>query len=241
LQHFRGDKITKHIVSLSGGKDSTAMLLMMIEKNMPIDEIIFCDTGMEFPEIYAHISKIEKNISRKITVLKYKETFEHMMLYKKRKNGKIGWGWCGRQSKWAKTYFKIDIYKKYLNEKYKNQNLIEYHGLAADEVNRINKNKNRNIKYPLIEWGITEQQALQYCYSKGFNWNGLYEKISRTGCWCCQNNSLKGLEIIYKNYPDKWQKLKEWQKIIPYRFRNDYTVEELEHKFEMNKRQMVLF
>jgi tRNA(Ile)-lysidine synthase TilS/MesJ len=31
----------RHIVSFSGGKDSTAMLLMMIEKGMPIDEIIF--------------------------------------------------------------------------------------------------------------------------------------------------------------------------------------------------------
>lgn len=38
-----------HIVSLSGGKDSTAMLLMMIERKMPIDLILFCDTGLEFP------------------------------------------------------------------------------------------------------------------------------------------------------------------------------------------------
>ena len=33
-----------NIVSLSGGKDSTAMLLMMLEKSYRIDEIIFCDT-----------------------------------------------------------------------------------------------------------------------------------------------------------------------------------------------------
>ena len=47
----------KHIVSFSGGKDSTAMLLKMIEKGMPIDEIIFCDTTAEFPEMYDHIKK----------------------------------------------------------------------------------------------------------------------------------------------------------------------------------------
>ena len=34
----------KHIVSFSGGKDSTAMLLRMLEENMQVDEIIFCDT-----------------------------------------------------------------------------------------------------------------------------------------------------------------------------------------------------
>ncbi len=50
----------KRIVSFSGGKDSTAMLIMMIEKNMPIDEIIFCDTGMEFPAMYDHIDRLSK-------------------------------------------------------------------------------------------------------------------------------------------------------------------------------------
>lgn len=49
----------KHIVSFSGGKDSTAMLLMMIEKGMQIDDIIFCDTGKEFPEMYEHIKQVE--------------------------------------------------------------------------------------------------------------------------------------------------------------------------------------
>ena len=34
-----------HLVSFSGGKDSTAMLLMMLEKGMPVDDILFCDTG----------------------------------------------------------------------------------------------------------------------------------------------------------------------------------------------------
>lgn len=41
-----------HAVSLSGGKDSTAMLLLMIERNMPIDMVLYADTGMEFPEMY---------------------------------------------------------------------------------------------------------------------------------------------------------------------------------------------
>lgn len=50
----------KHIVSFSGGKDSTAMLLRMIEENHPIDETIFCDTGMEFEGLYQHVERLEK-------------------------------------------------------------------------------------------------------------------------------------------------------------------------------------
>lgn len=67
----------KHIVQFSGGKDSTAMLLMMLEKGMQVDEIIFCDTGKEFPGMYVHIGKVEQYIGRKITTLKAEKSFDY--------------------------------------------------------------------------------------------------------------------------------------------------------------------
>ena len=48
-----------HAVSLSGGKDSTAMLLLMIERGLPIDAVLTADTGMEFPEMYEHLQKLD--------------------------------------------------------------------------------------------------------------------------------------------------------------------------------------
>ena len=50
----------KNIVSFSGGKDSTAMLLIMVEQGIPIDEIVFCDTEKEFPQMYDHIQKVQE-------------------------------------------------------------------------------------------------------------------------------------------------------------------------------------
>ena len=44
--------MVENIVQFSGGKDSTAMLLMMLDKGVQIDEVIFCDTGKEFPQMY---------------------------------------------------------------------------------------------------------------------------------------------------------------------------------------------
>ena len=52
IQNTNGKQF--HAVSLSGGKDSTAMLLLMIERGMSIDMVLSADTGMEFPEMYAH-------------------------------------------------------------------------------------------------------------------------------------------------------------------------------------------
>ena len=51
-----------HAVSLSGGKDSTCLLLLMIERGMPIDAVLWADTGMEFPEMYGHIAKVDEHL-----------------------------------------------------------------------------------------------------------------------------------------------------------------------------------
>ena len=42
----------KHIASVSFGKDSLAMLLLLVEEGWPLDEVVFYDTGMEFKAIY---------------------------------------------------------------------------------------------------------------------------------------------------------------------------------------------
>lgn len=56
----------RYIVSFSRGKDSTAMLLKMLEDNWDIAEIIYCDTGKEFPQMYEHIEKGKKIYKRKL-------------------------------------------------------------------------------------------------------------------------------------------------------------------------------
>jgi 3'-phosphoadenosine 5'-phosphosulfate sulfotransferase (PAPS reductase)/FAD synthetase len=73
------EKLEKHIVSLSGGKDSTAMLLRMLEEGMPVDIILFCNTGMEFEGLYRHIDKLEQYIGRPITRLKSPQSFEYLI------------------------------------------------------------------------------------------------------------------------------------------------------------------
>ena len=219
-----------HVVQLSGGKDSTAMLLMMLERGMPIDEIIFCDTTVEFPQMYEHLDKLESYIGRPITRLRAKESFEeglldHIRLRGKRK-GEAGYDWPLPRVRWCTNLLKRLPSKWYLDELEQDYNVILYMGIAADEPERI-----REHRYPLYEWGITEREALEYCYSKGFDWGGLYELFDRLSCWCCPLQSLKELRVLRKHFPELWDKLLYWDSLTRNKFRKDYSVAELEEKF----------
>lgn len=174
----------KHIVSFSGGKDSTAMLLMMIEKGMRIDEIIFLDTGVEFPEMYEHIEKVKAMIGREITVLRNeKGLFEYWLLEHEKQRGKHkgqkGYSWADHRARWCTKTLKVQVSNKYLKEKYKGHKVVLYQGIAVDEVKRLEKKSGSEIgsevRHPLAEWNMTEADALRYCYDKGFTWNGLYK------------------------------------------------------------------
>ena len=228
-------KEQKNIVSFSGGKDSTAMLLLMIEKNIKIDEIIFLDTGMEFPAMYQHIKQVEKFIDRSITILRAEKSFEYMMLeYEKQRGknkGQKGYSWPDFRNRWCTSYLKKQVIKKYL-KKYKGYEIVEFHGIAVDEVKRLEKNNEKNVRYPLAEWNITEKEALEYCYNKGFNWDGLYDNFDRVSCWCCPLKNLKELKTLYLKYPVLWNKLKEWEQKTYRKFRSDYDILDLEYKFK---------
>ena len=64
------------------------MLLMMLDKGVQIDEVIFCDTGKEFPQMYEHIAKVEKYTGITVTRLKADKDFDYYMFYHVKTKGK---------------------------------------------------------------------------------------------------------------------------------------------------------
>jgi 3'-phosphoadenosine 5'-phosphosulfate sulfotransferase (PAPS reductase)/FAD synthetase len=68
----------RHILNLSGGKDSTALAVFMrkIHPELPL-EYVFCDTGKELAETYAYLNRIEAGLGIKITRLNSEASFDH--------------------------------------------------------------------------------------------------------------------------------------------------------------------
>jgi len=227
----------KHIASVSFGKDSLAMLLRLIEQHKPLDEVVFYDTGMEFEAIYKIRDKVKTLLSSKgikFTELKPKCDFCYKMFEKVVNAGKSnehkGYSWCGGRCRWGTTE-KLQALEKY------SKNCVEYVGIAIDEPKRLAKKRKGNKVFPLAEWGMTENDCLQYCYNKGYDWeeNGvrLYDILNRVSCWCCANKNLKELKNYFLYLPKYWEMLKELQKQTDRPFKNNkYTIFDLEKKFK---------
>lgn len=234
------EKPKLHVVSFSGGKDSTAMLLRMLEEGMRVDLILYCDTGLEFPEMEEHIRKVEAYIGREITTIKSERDFMWYASEKEKKSRgkadgvesvKYGYGWPSMRVRWCTKHLKTELIDKYFRHLRESCEIIQYVGIAADEPKR-----KRDLNYPLIDWGMSEADCLKYCYDRGFTWGGLYEHKSRVSCWCCPLQSLKELKYLYQYRPELWSELLRMDESISklgYHFQYGVTVADIERRFEV--------
>lgn len=232
----------KYIASVSFGKDSLAMLLLLIEKGYKLDEVIFYDTGMEFQAIYRirdKVKEILENLGIKYTELKPEIPFEEKMLNitVHKRNGKIqkGYGVCGGRCRWG-TSDKYRIIGKYLKGQY-GKDYREYIGIAADEIERIKKERTIHKLLPLVDWKMTEKDCLNYCYEKGFFWeeNGikLYDILDRVSCWCCGFKNKPELDNMLKYLPDYYLKrIKLFKKIKKNNKKGSIVVKQTKKEFD---------
>lgn len=225
------------IVSFSGGKDSTWMLLEMIRRKEHIDYVVFFDTGWEFPQMLRHVERIKQICNEnnlEFITIHPRKSFDYLMFDHITKSGKQGYSWCGYGGgRWG-TREKIDSINKY----FKNlPNHIQCIGIAADEPERLNKENRPNKRFPLAEWGITEKECLDGCYAAGYDWEGLYEDLDRVSCKFCAMKNLKELRNIYFKMPEVWSELRDYQQRTHLSYKGKAgSVFDLEKRFELEKK-----
>ena len=215
------------------------MLLRMLEEKMPVDIVVFVDTGLEFPQMYEHIDTLEQYTGLQFVRLKAPQTFEYLFYEYSppRKNpaleGKVGLSWAGPQNRWCTARLKTRIIDRYVRDVRQDCEIVHHIGIAADEPKRI-----REKHYPLVEWGMTEADCLAYCKERGFTWGGLYDIFHRVSCWCCPLQSIGELRKLRKHFPELWQKLLYMDAHTWRNFRADYSAQQLEWRFNFEEAQI---
>lgn len=146
----------------------------------------------------------------------------------------FGNGWPGIRVRWCTGQLKTHLITKEVNRLKGELGALHYVGIASDEAWRC-----KDDQYPLVEWGITEAQALQICYDRGFDFGGLYEIYHRCSCWCCPFQRIGELRKLRKHHPELWQKLQEMDRRARAQFgpgplgqfKKDWSVDRLEERF----------
>ena len=233
-------------ISWSGGKDSTATVILCHEYGIPIKEIIyvrmmydeklpatlpvmtnFIDNAIKVFESWGYKVRIVKSIktARQLIEVRYKRSIYEY------KNGKP----------YGITAF-IRGYCKFTGIKQntiKAVNSCEYEmiGYAFDEVDRLHRLTDKKCSI-MAELGIKEQDTFDIC--KKYNLlSPLYELgIKRDGCWFCPNASNFERQYLKEHYPELVKKIYEMIDICNYNIdgldkRNNWVAEYLKDKSKL--------
>jgi 3'-phosphoadenosine 5'-phosphosulfate sulfotransferase (PAPS reductase)/FAD synthetase len=191
-------KRIRHILGISGGKDSAALAIFMRDKIEDI-EYFFCDTGSELPEVYEYLQKLEIFLGKKITMLNSGKTFEHYLsLYK----GTLP----SPQMRWCTNFMKIKPIEEWIGDD--ESEIYTYIGIRADE-NRsgyISSKSNVHPVYPFKENNMDKNDIMGILEKSGIGVPAYYDWRTRSGCYFCFFQRKIEWVGLSEKHPDLFEK-----------------------------------
>lgn len=167
------DKL-RHILSLSGGKDSTALAIYLRDR-IPEMEYVFCDTKKELKETYDYLDKIEAYLGKSVIRLCDERGFDHWL-------DVFGGFLPSSQMRWCTKMLKIKPFEKYVGD----DEVLMYVGIRADENRQAYVSTKPNIKpiYPFKEDGIVREDVIRIL-EESIGLPAYYAWRTRSGCYFC--------------------------------------------------------
>lgn len=194
---------TRHILGLSGGKDSTALALFMRDK-VPEMEYVFCDTDKEMPETYEYLNRIEAYLGKRIVRLNAKAGFDHWL-------DVFGGYLPAPNMRWCTKYLKLKPFEEYVGT----EAVVSYVGIRADEdrVGYISTKPNIRAVFPFKEHGVDYAGVMRILDESGIGmppylkWGRLH-----SGCYFCFFQRPIEWVNLLENHPDLFDKAQAYEK-----------------------------
>lgn len=209
----------KYICSWSGGKDSTASIILAHLKGEPLDIIVFAEvmfdkyTSGENPYHIEFIMKRAKPLFEswgyEVIVVRSKRTyldcFNHVIkrpvIHMEHKGKKHGFPLTGA------CFIKRDLKIRPIEDYYRtldDKEYVQYIGIGVDEPGRLNAMHKDSYKVSLLEkYGYTTDMARELCKEYGLL-SPVYKLSKRGGCWMCPFAKLEEHRVIRELCSDAW-------------------------------------
>lgn len=199
---------TKHILSFGGGVNTVALMIVLIQEGLPLDEVVFADTGGEAPETYEYLEIVSgylrgHEIPFRVVSKKARDLFETS--WHRQVIPSVMWRWCTRD-------FKVQPIQAYYRSL--NAHVNQYMGIAFDEIDRMKDSRVDYVTnlFPLIDRRMTREHCVEVIEKAGL------PIPVKSGCYFCPFNSMGRWKWLLEDHPELFEKaigLEEHSKHFP--------------------------
>ncbi len=201
----------KHVLGLSGGRDSAALAVFMRQNYPKLNiEYFFTDTGKELPEVYEFLGKLEGFLGKTILQLNPDRDFDFWL---KKFNNYLP----SSQSRWCTKQLKLLPFEKWIRPFLdKGIAVHSYVAIRSDEPYRqgySSKHKNLTIHLPFKDDEIDKSGVLDLLEGSGLGLPKYYEWRTRSGCtFCFFQQKIEWIRLL-ERHPEAFEEAKRYEKI----------------------------
>lgn len=220
----------KHVLGLSGGRDSAALAVYMRQNHPEIElEYFFTDTGKELPEVYEFLGRLEGFIGKPILRLNPDRDFDFWL---KQYNNFLP----SPQTRWCTRQLKLRPFELWIKPELEaGRKIFSYVAIRSDEEFREGyKGNHQNMKtvLPFKEAGIDKQGVMEILESSGLGLPRYYDWRSRSGCTFCFYQQKIEWVRLKERHPEAFEEAKSYEKTAacsgsPFTWAEGETLDEL--------------
>lgn len=200
----------RHVLGLSGGRDSAALAVYMRQHFPELDiEYFFTDTGKELPEVYEYLVRLEGFLGKPIKRLNPDRDFDFWL---KQYNSFLP----SAQTRWCTRKLKLHPFEHWIRPMLdEGTRVTSYVAIRADEDYRegySSKHENLTVKLPLKEGGVEKSGVMEILEGSGLGLPRYYEWRSRSGCtFCFFQQKIEWVRLL-ERHPDFFEEAKSYEK-----------------------------
>lgn len=230
------EKKVKHVLGISGGKDSAALAVYMRDNHPEIDiDYFFTDTGKELPEVYSFLSKLEGYLGKPILRLNPERDFDFWLM---QHNNFLP----SAQARWCTICMKLKPFESWVNKFLEDgYTVYSYVAIRSDEEYREgyqSRQEKLKVVMPFRENGIDKSGVTDILNYSGLGLPDYYKWRSRSGCtFCFFQRKIEWVGLL-ERHPEAFEEAKRYEKTAE-KCGSPFTWSEKESLEELSKPERV--